>query len=74
MKNVKEIINFIDEKDYYKYENEKEIKENIEIRINGKKIEFSYLYKFNKEGKYNIEYTFKNNLTKTNNMFMIVVG
>ena len=34
----------IDEKDYYKYENEKEIKENIEIRINGKKIDFSYIY------------------------------
>jgi len=62
-------IRMIDEKDYYKYENEKEIKENIEIRINGKKIDFSYLYKFNKEGKYKIEYLFKKNLTKTNHMF-----
>ena len=56
--------------DYYynKYENEKEIKENIEISINGKKIDFSYLYKFNKEGKYKIEYLFKKGLTKTNHM------
>ena len=49
---------------YYKnkeddYENEKEIKENIEIRINGEKIEFSYSHKFNKEGKHKIEYLFK---------------
>ena len=58
-----------DKEDDYKYENEKEIKDNIEIRINGKKIEFSYLYKFNKEGKYKIEYLFKKDLTKTNFMF-----
>ena len=51
------------------YENEKEIKENIEIKINGKLIEFTYYYKFNKEGKYKIEYSFKNNLTKTLFMF-----
>ena len=35
--------------------NEKEIKENIEIKINEKKIEFTYNYKFKKEGKYKIE-------------------
>ena len=46
----------------WKFENEKEIKENIEIKINGKIIEFSYYYKFNKEGKYKIEYLFKNKL------------
>ena len=39
-----------------KYKNEKEIKENIIIKINGKVIEFTYRYKFEKEGKYNIEY------------------
>ena len=39
--------------------NEKEIKENIEIKINEKKIEFTYNYKFKKEGKYKIEYLFK---------------
>ena len=56
--------------DYHiKWENEKEIKENIEIKINGKLIEFAYYYKFNKEGKYTIEYSFKNNLTKTCFMF-----
>ena len=51
------------------YENEKEIKENIVIKINGKITNFSYTYKFEKEGKYIIEYLFKNNLTKTNHMF-----
>ena len=58
-----------DREDDYKYENEKEIKENIEIKINEKIIEFTYNYKFKKEGKYKIEYLFKNNLTKTNYMF-----
>ena len=51
------------------YENEKEIKENIEIKINRKLIEFTYKYKFNKDGKYIIEYSFQNNLTKTCYMF-----
>ena len=54
-----------DDEDVYKYENEKEIKENTEIKINEKRIEFAYYYKFNKEGKYIIEYSFKDNLTKT---------
>ena len=67
--NLKRINNWEDNKDYYKYENEKEIKENIEIKINEKKINFSYTYKFEKEGKYKIEYLFKNNITKTNYMF-----
>ena len=58
-----------DEDDDIEWENEKEIKENIEIKINGKLIEFTYYYKFNKEGKYKIEYSFKNNLTKTFYMF-----
>ena len=59
-----------DREDDYKYENKKEIvKENIEIKINGKIIEFAYYYKFKEEGKYIIEYIFKNNLTKTNHMF-----
>ena len=51
------------------WENEKEIKDNIEIRIKGKTIDFSYTYKFEKEGKYNIEYLFKNNIIDTNSMF-----
>ena len=56
-------------KDDYKYNNEKEIKEDIEIKINGKKIKFSYFYKFNKEGEYRIEYVFKKNKSKINYMF-----
>ena len=57
------------EDDDWKKENEKELKENVEIKINGKLIEFAYYYKFNKEGKYKIEYSFKNNLSKTCLMF-----
>ena len=53
----------------YKSKNEKEIKENIEITINGKIIDFTYYYKFKEEGIYIIEYSFKNNLTNTNHMF-----
>jgi len=67
--NAKRIYGFPDEDDDFKYKNEKEIKENINIIINGIFIEFSYYYKFNKEGKYKIEYSFKNNLSKTCYMF-----
>ena len=49
--------------------NEKEIKENCEIRINNEIINFSYFYNFKNKGKYTIKYLFKNNLTKTNHMF-----
>ena len=67
--NIKEKSKEENKKDDWKYENEKEIKENIQIKINGKPIIFSYYYKFEKEGTYNIEYSFKNNLTKTNHIF-----
>ena len=67
--NVKREKNWEDKDDDREYENEKEIKENTEIKINGKIIEFTYYFKFNKEGKYIIEYSFKNNLTKTCYMF-----
>ena len=67
--NFKRMEQLEDQEDDYKYENEKEIKENIEIKINGENINFSYIYKFNKEGKYKIEYFFKKNLKKTNHMF-----
>ena len=67
--NLKRINDLDGDEDDYKYENEKEIKENIEIKINKELIEFSYKHKFEKEGKYKIEYLFKNNLTKTNHMF-----
>jgi len=51
------------------YENEKDIKQNCEIRINGKLIQFSYFHIFNKKDKYTILYIFKNNITKCNDMF-----
>ena len=51
------------------YKNEKEIKENCEIRINDMKIPFTYFYTFKSTGKYTITYSFTNYLTKTNHMF-----
>ena len=59
--NVKRENYWRDKKNDLNYENEKEIKENIEIKINEKIIEYTYYYKFNKEGKYIIEYSFKKN-------------
>ena len=67
--NYKKINKLDSNKNDHKYENEKEIKENIEIKINGKKIKFSYTHKFEKEGKCKIEFLFKKNLTKINHMF-----
>jgi len=52
-----------------KYENEKEIKENIEIKINGKIIDFSFFHIFEKEGEYIIEYRFKKEFTNINHIF-----
>ena len=49
--------------------NEKELMENIEIKINENNIGFSYTYKFTKAGKHKIEYIIKNDLTNTNYMF-----
>ena len=37
--------------------------------INDKNIPFTYFYKFEEKGKYNIKYVFKKNLTKTGFMF-----
>ena len=48
--------------------NEKEIKNNVEIIINGKKIEFSYFYNLKykfKTGKNKIKYIFKKNMSNT---------
>ena len=45
------------------YANEKEIKR-CKIKINEKLIGFSYYYKFNKKGKYNIKYSLPSKLTK----------
>ena len=67
--NYKSMKRYKEEDDDWKYENEEQIKANIEIKINEKKIEFNYTYKFEKEGKYKIEYLFNLNLTKTNHLF-----
>ena len=67
--NFKREIGFEDREDDWKFGNEKEIKENIEIKINNIIIPFSYYLKFPKEGKYIIQYSFKKNLSKTNHMF-----
>ena len=55
--------------DDYKYENEKDIKEKCLIKINNKRIPFCYKYKFNKIGKYIIEYSFIDKINKINDMF-----
>ena len=67
--NFKREIGVENKEDDWKYENEKEIINNIEIKINGMINQFSYFYRFPREGKYNIQYSFKNYLTKTNHMF-----
>ena len=67
--NCKRVKSWPDSKDDSEYNNEKEIKDNIEIKINEKMIKFAYYYKFMKEGNYKIEYSFKSNLTKINHMF-----
>ena len=59
----------IEEKDYYLYENEKEIREKTKIKLNNKNINFNYFHSFKEKGKYIIEYIFTNNLTKTDLMF-----
>ena len=46
-------------------DNEKELRENIEIKMDGKYFQFYYTFKFRKAGKNIIEYYFKNPLTKT---------
>ena len=67
--NSKRMDKYEDKEDDWKYKNEKEIKENIIIRIEGKYIEFSYVHKFKKAGKYKIEYLFKRKLKNISYMF-----
>ena len=50
------------------YKNEEEIKK-CQITINDEPIPFNYFHKFKSKGKYIIKYSFKNYLTKMNNMF-----
>ena len=54
------------------YNNENEIKEICEIKINNETIPFSYFYKFKNKGKYKIIYLFKNNLTKCNFIYSFI--
>ena len=49
--------------------NENEIKEICNIRINNKIIPFSYTHKFENEGKYIIQYSFKRKLKNANYLF-----
>ena len=65
----KRINNLDDEEDDYKYENEKEIKENCIIKINNKRISFNYFYKFKEKGKFIIKYLFKKNIKSANCLF-----
>ena len=67
--NVKRISKYKNNINDYAYKNEKEIKDNIEIKIDEKIIKFTYYYKFNTKGKYKIIYSFKNNLSKTCYLF-----
>ena len=53
----------------YMYENENEIKDNCIIEINNKIIPYTYFNKFTDTGKYSIKYSFKNKISKPNNMF-----
>ena len=50
------------------YKNEEEINK-CRITINDEPIPFNYFHKFKSKGKYIIKYSFKNYLTKMNNMF-----
>ena len=65
----KRIYKWEDNEEYFKYENEKEIKENCIIKINNKIIPFNYFYKFNEMGKFQLEYSFKNNIKNVAFMF-----
>ena len=62
--------NLENKEDDCKYENEKEIKQNCEIKINGNIIPFSYFYIFKEKGIYQIQYSFKKKLSKTCYMFI----
>ena len=50
-------------------DNGKDLKENVEIIINNKKIDFCFKYKFDKVGKYKIKINCLNALTNVNYMF-----
>ena len=55
--------------DYYKNSNEREIKNNCEIKINNTLIPFSFYHRFQTCGKHTIEYSFKKFLTNSSALF-----
>ena len=55
--------------DLWKYKNSKELKNSVQIKINGKKIDFCYSYRFKKKGIYKIEYSFTESLSKIDYLF-----
>ena len=59
----------IKQEDLDLYKNLDEIKMNTSIKINNKAIKFSFFHTFKKKGEYDIEYIFKNSLTKIDYMF-----
>ena len=59
--------NFYEERK--EFNNERDIKEKIEIKIDGQIIGFNYFHNFQKEGKYKIEYLFKKKFKNINHMF-----
>ena len=61
---------WIDNEDNYISENEGEIKEKCQIKINNEEISFNYYYRFKKAGKYVIEYIFKENIINANFFFL----
>ena len=59
-----------EENEFFEGENnEKEIEENCDIYLDGKKIDFCFKYEFEKEGKYTFKFVFKKPLTNLNYMF-----
>ena len=68
--NWKRFYNNLSSINDWEYNNEKEIKNNIEIIINDKKIFFfSYYYLFDKPGEHIIKYSFKKNISNISYMF-----
>jgi len=66
---MKRLYNYLKVEDERNFMNEKELKENCEIKINGNKMKFVYFVKISKPDIYTIEYSFKKNITKTDFMF-----
>ena len=74
LSNPIKILNFYEEvknehPNYKVINNEKEIKKNCELYLNGNKIDFCNKYKFSKEGEYNIMIKFTQSLININYMF-----